>query len=232
MHRVSSHGHTAETWLTIAPVPGPRRPLPAPSLGHARRVRSGKFVKELDLYDLEEARDNASFSSMGGFAFLVAYGTTLIIAGLLAFVLPLETAALVIIFQGSVALPAAFALERLLGFPKMTPDNPLRPLSIQMSMVQVVALPAVIIVYALNPVYVPAVFAAIGGGHFLPYAWLHRSRTYIYLGVLISLGSFFMMAIWGATAFAFIPIFMGTVFWLAAFVLRSEVQSRLLSTRG
>ena len=127
------------------------------------------------LRDLDAARSDATRSSGGGIAFLIAYGTTLLVAGLLAFVLPVAIAALVILFQGGVALPLAFALERRLGFPPMADDNPLRALSVQMALVQVVALPSVILVYTLNPAYVPAVFAAIGGGHFLPYAWLHRT---------------------------------------------------------
>jgi hypothetical protein len=182
--------------------------------------------KERIMNDLDAARTDATVSSGGGFAFLVAYGTTLLIAGVLAFFLPVQVAALVIVFQGGVALPAAFALERALGFPKMAPDNPLRSLSIQMSMTQVVALPAVIIVYALSPVWVPAVFAAIGGGHFLPYAWLHRANVYIYLGAVVSLGSFAMMLVGGAAAFPFVPIFWSACYWVTAFIMRAEVRRR------
>jgi hypothetical protein len=76
-----------------------------------------------------------------------------------------------------------------------------------MALVQVVALPAVILVYTLNPAYVPAVFAAIGGGHFLPYAWLHRTRLYIVLGVAIALGSLLLTALLGTAAFPYVPLF-------------------------
>ncbi len=180
------------------------------------------------MFDLETARTDATRSSGGGVGFLMAYGTTLLIAGLLAFWLPVRLAALVIMFQGGVALPAAFALERLLGFPRMAPDNPLRSLSIQLAMVQVVALPAVIITYQLDPTYVPAVFAAIGGGHFLPYVWMHRTRIYLVLGVAVSLGSWLMMGIWGASAFPYVPLMWGASLWLAALALWRSTR-RLLS---
>jgi hypothetical protein len=178
------------------------------------------------LQDLDFARADATSSSGGGLAFLLAYGATLLVAGLLAFILPVGTAALVILFQGGVALPLAFALERRLGFPPMAAENPLRSLSIQLAMVQVVALPAVILVYTLNPAYVPAAFAAIGGGHFLPYAWLHRTPVYLGLGVAISLGSALLMALLGEAAFPYIPLFWSACLWGAAFVLRVGARRR------
>lgn len=178
------------------------------------------------MHDIDVARTDATRSSGGGIAFLIAYGTTLLIAGALAFFLPQDIAALVVLFQGGVALPLAFALERVMGFPPMVEDNPLRTLSIQMAMTQVLALPAVIIVYELNPAYVPAVFGAIGGGHFLPYAWLHRTRIYIVLGIIVSLGSFALMMIWGEAAFPYVPLFWGATYWVFAGVLRMRFRSQ------
>ncbi len=170
--------------------------------------------------DLEQALDDVTRSSGGGIAFLIAYGLTLLIAGILAFSLSTEAAALVIIFQGGVALPLAFMLERVLGFKAMAPDNPLRPLSVQLAMTQIVALPAVIITYQLNAAYVPAVLAAIAGGHFLPYAWLHRTNLYIGLSVLVSIVPFMMMAIWDEAAFPYVPLVMAAFYWSMALALR------------
>jgi hypothetical protein len=170
--------------------------------------------------DLDLARRDATRSSGGGIGFLLAYGTTLILAGVLAFFLPRDIAALVVLFQGGVALPVAFALERRLGFPPMAADNPLRTLSVQMAMVQVLALPAVIIVYQLDPTYVPAAFGAIGGGHFLPYAWLHRTRLYVVLGILVTFVPWLLMIVWGDAAFAYIPLVWGALYWCFALLLR------------
>ncbi|MGH2352550.1 MAG: DUF7010 family protein [Chloroflexota bacterium] len=181
------------------------------------------------MHDLDAALADATRSSGGGVGFLIAYGATLLIAGLLAFVLPVNIAALVILFQGGVALPLAFALERRLGFPPMAADNPLRSLSIQMAMTQVVALPAVIITYDLNPVYVPAVFAAIGGGHFLPYAWLHRTRVYVVLGVVISFGFLLLTVILKQAAFPYVPLFWAACYGVTALVLFRTVGQRARS---
>jgi hypothetical protein len=88
-----------------------------------------------------------------------------------------------------------------------------------MSVVQVVALPAMIVVYSLNPAYVPAVFAAIGGAHFLPYAWLHRTRLYIVLGLAISFGSLLLTMVLGEKAFPYVPLFWSACLWATTAVL-------------
>ena len=126
---------------------------------------------------MNEARTTASATAAQGAAWLIAFGITLSIAAVFSFLLPLaEVAVLVAVFQGGVALPLAFALERRLGTAPMAQDHPLRSLSVQIAMVQIVALPAVIMMYTQNPALVPAVFAAIGGAHFLPYVWLHQTK--------------------------------------------------------
>ena len=166
--------------------------------------------------DLDRARDEVSASSAGGAPFLIAYGGTFLATAILSFFIPVETAALIAMFQGGIALPLAFWLERRLGSRPMAPDNPLRPLSIQMAMSQVVALPAVIIAYNLNPATVPAVLAAIGGGHFLPYTWLHRTQLYAALGVAIAIGAFVLQVVLRAAAFPYILLYVAVVYWIMA----------------
>lgn len=155
--------------------------------------------------DLDAARADATRSSGGGIGFLLAYACTLAIVTGIAYASAVEVAALAFLFQGGVALPLAFWSERRLGFPPMAKDNPLRSLSIQLAMVQVVALPAAILVYALDPLYLPAAFAAVAGGHFLPYAWLHRTRAYVALAVATSLLPMALMAGFGAAGFPLVP---------------------------
>lgn len=140
-------------------------------------------------WTVDEARRSASATAAQGVAWLTAFALTLSIAAALSFILPLNLAVLIALFQGGAALPLAFALERKLGTGPMAADHPLRSLSVQLAMVQTLALPAVIMMYSLNPALVPATFAAIGGAHFLPYVWLHRTRIYLVLALAVSLGS-------------------------------------------
>lgn len=113
--------------------------------------------------DLEQAQDEVSASSAGGAPFLIAYGLTLFITVILSFFIPINIVALVAMFQGSIALPLAFWLERRMGSGPMSSGNPLRPLSVQMAMSQILALPAIIVAYSLDPRLVPVVLAAVGG---------------------------------------------------------------------
>lgn len=166
--------------------------------------------------DLHHALNEVSASSAGSAPFLIAYGATFIITGILSFFLPRPTVALVAMFQGGVALPIAFWLERRLGSMRMSSDNPLRPLSIQFAMSQILGLPALIVAYSLNPGAVPVVLASLGGVHFLPYAWLHRSRNYVILAVAVSVGAFALQLILGSAAFSYILLYVGAVYWIMA----------------
>ena len=69
--------------------------------------------------------NNVSASSAGGSPFLLAYGVTFIITAVLSYILPRETSALIAMFQGAVALPAAFWLENRMGWEKRDKDSPL-----------------------------------------------------------------------------------------------------------
>jgi len=57
----------------------------------------------------------------------------------------------------------------------------------------------------------------LGGVHFLPYGWLHRTRIYVALAVVISIGAFVALVISLQTqAYAYILLFVGIVYWAGA----------------
>ena len=174
---------------------------------------------------LTQAFYEVSANSAGGAPFLIAYGATFIISGILSFALPEETAALIVLFQGGVALPAAFWLERRMGWGRMSADNPLRGLSVLLAVSQALALPALIVAFDLNPRAIPVMMAGLGGIHFLPYAWLHRTRLYTALAVAISFGAFGLQLLLGPMAFPINLFYVGLVYWLAApLIYRHAVQ--------
>ncbi|MBE2221359.1 MAG: hypothetical protein IAF02_07455 [Anaerolineae bacterium] len=176
-----------------------------------------------------EAFDEVSASSAGGAPFLIAYGLTFFVSGILSFVLPEETAVLIVLFQGALALPLAFWLERKMRWEQMAADNPLRALSVQLAVSQALALPALIVVFDLNPRAIPVMMAGLGGVHFLPYAWLHRTRLYTALAVAVSFGAFALLLILGPTAFHVILFYVGIVYWLTApFVYRHAAHLQVV----
>ncbi len=171
--------------------------------------------------DLDQARNDVSATSAGGAPFLICFGATLFVCGLLAFVLPRSTAALLVMFQGGVALPAALWLERRMTGRPMAKDNPLRPLSVQLAMSQIVAFPIVIVAYSINPGAVPLAMACIAGGHFLPYAWLQRTNAYVVLAVAVSFGALAIQLVLGRAAFPYVILWMTVCYWTAAPIVRS-----------
>lgn len=175
--------------------------------------------------DLKQAFSEVSTSSSGGAPFLIAYGATFLITALLSFFLPRPTTALIAMFQGGVALPAAFWLERKMGSRRMSADNPLRQLSVQMAMSQALGLPLLILVYSLNPGGIPLALASLGGVHFLPYAWLHRTRLYSVFAFTVAMGAFAIQLALGSQGFSYVLLFVAVVYWIAApLVYRSAAK--------
>jgi hypothetical protein len=129
----------------------------------------------------------------------------------------------VALFQGGIALPVAFFLERRLAKERMTKENPLLSLSALLAMSQALTLPALIVGYSMNPGSVPVMLAAIGGGHFLPYAWLHRTRIYSIFAFTVSFGGFAIQLALPQSAFVVILFFIAVVYLATApLVLRKS----------
>lgn len=164
--------------------------------------RSVPIVVELPRsISTEDERTASLEANRGGFAFLLVHGLTWLVAALLSFVLPVRTASLVYLFQGFVAFPASLAAQRLLGYRTLsTRENSLVWLFVLIAMAQGLALPASIVVFNLDPRYLPIVFAATNGGHFLPYSWLYRTRAYIFLAIAAALGPYALLVVTGPDA--------------------------------
>lgn len=175
--------------------------------------------------DFERALYEVSASSAGGSPFLIAYGATFILTGILSLFIPVETAALIAMFQGTAALPVALWLERKLGSVRMAQDNPLRALSGLIAFSQVLGLPALIVVYSLNPLAIPVVLAGLGGIHFIPYVWLHRTRLYFILGFSLAIGAFLITILLSDGRFPITMFYIGLLYWVFALLVYRHAMS-------
>ncbi len=181
------------------------------------RLEVDPVTAGIEMRTTAEERDESIAANRGGLSFLFVHGLTWILAGCLALVIAPKSAALIYLFQGLVAFPASLGVERALGFRTLSArDNSLVNLFVLIAVAQGLALPASIVAFNLDPLYVPVVFAATSGGHFLPYSWLYRTRAYITLGIVAALGPFALLVVLGPE----------TTFWLAGLL----VGTTLLAT--
>ena len=171
------------------------------------------------------ALDEVSASSAGGAPFLICYGITFLITGVLTFFLARETTALLLMFQGAVALPAALWLEKRMGKGRMSEDNPLKRLSAMLAISQGLAIPFLIVLYNINPGQIPVAMAGLGEMHFLPYTWLHRTRLYTFLAVAVAIGAFTLVLSLQTSAYNIIPLYVGIAYLvIAPLVLRQSQE--------
>lgn len=179
------------------------------------------------LNHLDRARAEITSSSAGGAPFLASFGLSIGLTGLSAFWLPTRTAALILMFQGNLALPLAFWLERRVAWGRMTSDNPLKPLAIQLAMSQIAALPMVLLAFAIEPATTGAAVASVAAGHLVPYAWLHRTSIYLWLAPAVSLGTMGLVFALGRAALPWSLLYMSAIYAVAAVLLYR--RARMLS---
>lgn len=176
-------------------------------------------------WTVERARHESVVSAGAGFPFLLAFGVTWTAAGAASFALSAEAAAWVYLLQGVAGVPAALALQRWLGYPRASADNPLMPLAMQLLFIQPVAFPAFLIVLAVAPSYVPVAFAAVLGAHFLPYAWIHQTSVYMVLGVVVSAGAYLLAIALGTRSLHYTGLFVGACLLVAAALVRAHANA-------
>lgn len=139
---------------------------------------------------LESSLHLLAAQNRSGVAFLGAYGVTWLVCALLWSRAREERAALVTLFQGVVALPAALLISALIGGMR---DRPVSGLVTQLSVLvassQLLALPLLVVLFTRRKyTAIPVLFALGGALHFLPYAWLYRTPVYLAMSVVIALG--------------------------------------------
>ncbi|MEE6282103.1 DUF7010 family protein [Georgenia sp. MJ170] len=146
--------------------------------------------------DLVDSLGQLAEQNFSGIAFLIAYGVTWMVCGLVWQRADERVAAYVTLFQGLVALPAALGISALIGAigqARPVPDE-VTQLSVLIGTSQLLGLPLLIFfIVKRQHTVVPFAFAAITAMHFVLYAWLYRTPVYIAMAVAISIGAMVLM---------------------------------------
>lgn len=140
--------------------------------------------------DVVPSLEQLAEQNLSGAAFLLAYGVSWLVCGLVWTRARERTAALVTLFQGLVAFPLALGLSWLIG--AIGQDRPvsaaLTQLSILIGTSQLLGLPLLILLVVRRQYsWVPITFATICAMHFVFYSWLYRTPVHLALAVLIVL---------------------------------------------
>lgn len=171
---------------------------------------------------LVQLQDQIIRSAKRGYPILISAAAFFALMGALAQVLPTRVLGLAWIFGMMVIFPVGVGLGRLLGARVMTTDNPLGTLGGLVAGTQAFFIPVFIVIYQFLPQYLPLAVGLLGGAHFLPYAWIYRSRAYLFVTLGIGLSALICGTAFVSQAYLVVPLVMATVFAIAVFWIRSE----------
>jgi len=108
---------------------------------------------------------------------------------------------------GSILIPLALGLSKVLKTNWKIKDNPLQPLGLWLNFAQLVYFPFLIFILIKYPDYFIMAYAIITGAHLFPYSWFYDEIGYAVAAVLISVGSMFIAIFVNTNSIFYIPIF-------------------------
>lgn len=131
-----------------------------------------------------------------GAGFLLAYGTTWLVAAVVWRVRGERVGAWAALFQGMVGLPLALLLTAGMARGERVDDPTMTTLSIYLGTGQLLALPLVgVLVARRHHVLAVALLAATTAVHFVPYAWLYQTPLYVVLSALVAVVTATLVAV-------------------------------------
>ncbi len=174
---------------------------------------------------LDALRRQAILSSVAGFPFLLVFACVWTAGAVASYLVPRDVAPWIYVLLGMPATPVAIALERRVAYLRVEGPDPLLPLTLQLLFVQMVAFPAVLLVWNFAPDFVPVALAAVVGAHFLPFQWVYRTRIYGVLGVVVAAGPYALAVFFGADALHYTGFFVGAALFTGALCVRSHARA-------
>lgn len=189
--------------------------------------QAGDTAKTLAQLQVEIIR-----SAKRGYPILISAATFFALMAALGNVIPLRTLGLAWIFGMMVIFPLGVALGGLLHARVITTDNPLGNLGGLVAGAQAFFIPVFIVIYQFVPQYLPLAVGLLGGAHFLPYAWIYRSRAYVFVTVGTCLSALVLGTAFVSVAYTVVPIAMAAVFAVAVFWIVSENRIDLALKTG
>lgn len=125
---------------------------------------------------------------------------------------------------GTLLLPLALGLSKLLKTNWKIKDNALQPLGLWLNFAQLIYFPFLIFILIKYPDYFIMAYAIITGAHLFPYAWFYDEIGYAVAAVIISVGAMMIALMVSPAQIYFIPAFTAMVLLLLALRIITRYQ--------
>ena len=161
--------------------------------------------------NISDAQREIRIRFCGGFYGQLVSGVLWLLSGCLAVTVGAKGAIIALVFGGFMIFPATESLVRLSGGEKLSEDNSLRSLGMQVASVLPFSMLLLVPVtqYRTNLFY-PAMMILLGA-HYIPFVFLYGMRLFAFLAAIL-IGGGVGIAMFGARTF-------GTGAWVTAIVL-------------
>lgn len=161
--------------------------------------------------------------TLAGALFWAAMAATLVVKGL-----SVDALAWATVCGGALVHPLGYVLNQQLGGDILARGHPWAGLIWTLGATQLLGWASIAVLFAQAPGLVPFGLATLVGAHFLPFAWLYRSRPYAVLGTVSVVGVGVVQLLLKDAAALPIATAMAAAMGTAAFAERA----RLLRKRG
>ena len=127
---------------------------------------------------------------------------------------------------GSMMLPTAFLMSKLLKTTWKNKDNPLQPLGLWLNFAQLFYFPFLIFTLIKLPDYFVMVYAIITGAHFFPYSWFYRTNWYAIFSGIIVVVALFLGLFLATEKMFYIPLFMSAILVILTVLLYFDTKKK------
>lgn len=127
---------------------------------------------------------------------------------------------------GSLMLPVALLISRIIKTSWTIRENPLQPLGLWLNFAQLFYFPFLIFVLIKSPDYFVMVYAIITGAHFFPYAWYYKTIWFAFFAGLISLGALLIGLFVSPENMFLIPLLMSMALFVLSVLLHFDSKRK------
>ncbi|GIP37830.1 hypothetical protein J31TS4_11100 [Paenibacillus sp. J31TS4] len=173
---------------------------------------------------LEELRNDLIRTARKGYPIFLAGALFWLVMAVLSFFLEGKPLALCYVLGMGSIFPLGLLFSKALGVDFLSVRNPLSTLGGIIGGIQAFFLPVWIVTYIEQYELIPMMVGILGGSHFLPYAWIYRSRSYLFLTIATTLCSFVFGYVLAERAFLLVPATVCIVYLLTVAGLLYETR--------